>query len=73
MATDRRAQANALREFADYLEQGTDEGLPDEVAAAVKSIVNLTKHQRAMHDWWKREAAGEQPIPSDEARKILGF
>ncbi|HWL89712.1 MAG TPA: hypothetical protein VNO21_28105 [Polyangiaceae bacterium] len=73
MATDRKIQANALREFAGYLEEEAGDDLPEDVAAAVTSIVNLIKHRRAMHDWWEREAKGEKTIPSAEARKRLGF
>ncbi|HWL85802.1 MAG TPA: hypothetical protein VNO21_08375 [Polyangiaceae bacterium] len=68
-AAERKAQANALRELADVLENGN--ALPREVERSVKRIAALMRLRRSVREW--REAKDEQTIPSAEARKILGL
>lgn len=70
MGVDRKAQATALRKFADYIEEGAGD-LPDEVEDAVQSITDLIWAEAAAHDWHEREAKGEKTIPAAEVRRLL--
>jgi len=72
MAADRQAQATALRDLAKRIED-TEGDLPDDVAEAVRSILDLLELEDAARDWHEREARGEKAIPSAEVRRILGF
>jgi len=70
MGIDRKAQATALRKFADYIEEGRSD-LPDEVEDVVQSVADLMWAEAAARDWHEREAKGEKTVPAAEVRRLL--